>query len=254
MLNDSCNFFFFKVLSVAQSSLFLVLYYHLKMRFEKLNAMYDEIQHFLIKKCLFGHPFTPPLILFIVNFCLFYTCTLHNLLQNETFEKALHPILLKLFYCQMSVTTLLISYWIFIINYLLFEFHYQYNKLLLYHNTIIKRNMDKIPIPMTRYFIQDSLNNFKINNNEMFITITMLNKINIIFNPFLILKFLILDSSKAHFKWELYFLIFLLESYFLITQYYAILQRKTQNSLIHNLLKWREKYVIEYNIKCVTLI
>ena len=120
--------------------------------------------------------------------------------------------------------------------------------------------MDKIPTPITRYFIQDSLNNFKINDNEMFITITMLNKINIILNPFLILKFLILidwnnlDSSKAHFNRELYFLIFLLESYFLITQYYAILQKKTQKLIIHNLLKWREKYVIEYNIKCVTLI
>ena len=180
MLNQSWNFLLFKVLTVAQNSLFLIAYTHLKRTFEKLNFMYDEIQHFLTKYRRFGHPFTTPLILFVVFSCLFYTCTVHNLLQNDIFEKAMHPILSKLYYTQMPVSALFMTYWVFIINYLIFEFNYQYKKLLSFHNNIVKRNMDKIPIPVTGYFIDDSLRNFKINDIDMNIIINILNKKNII--------------------------------------------------------------------------
>ena len=259
MLNPSWNFLLFKVLTVAQNSLFLIAYTHLKRTFEKLNFMYDEIQHFLTKYHRFGHPFTTPLILFVVFSCLFYTCTVHNLLQNDIFEKAMHPILSKLYYTQMPVSALFMTYWVFIINYLIFEFNYQYKKLLSFHNNIVKRNMDKIPIPMTRYFIEDSLKNFKINDNDMRITISMFNKINIILNVILLFNFLIIINLNnsyqidTHFTNELWILVLLLELYFSITQYYIILQIKTQKSIIKNLLKWREKYVIEYNLKCVII-
>ena len=57
----------------------------------------------------------------------------HNLLQNDIFEKVMHPILSKLFYSQLSVSTLFIIYWVFIIHYLVFEFNYQYFNLLSFH-------------------------------------------------------------------------------------------------------------------------
>ena len=73
--NESWNVFFFKVLSFVQSCLFLVAYCHLKRTFKKLNAMYDEIQHFITKYRRYGHPLTTPLVLFILYSCLTYTCT-----------------------------------------------------------------------------------------------------------------------------------------------------------------------------------
>ena len=231
------------------------------MSFEKLNLMYDEIQHFLTKRRLYGNPFTTPLILFIVFCCLSYSCSLHNFLKNDIFEKALHySIISKLFYCQMPVSALFMNYWIFIIHYIIFEFHYQYNKLLSYYNTIIERNMDQIPIPMTRYFINDSLKKIKINNQEMSITVILLNKINIILNLILLLHLsilIILNYSyecDIRFISELFFIIFLLASYFLMTQYNVIIAIKTQNLVKQNLLKWKDK-ICHRNIilKCVII-
>ena len=230
------------------------------MTFEKLNFMYDEIQHFLTKYRRYGHPFTKPLVLFIVNSCLTYICGIDIVLQNDVFTKVLHPIVSKLIYTQMPVSALFMTYWLFITNYLIFEFHYQYSKLLSFHNNIIERNMHKIPIPMTRYFIDDSLKKIEINNNEMLITVILFNKINIISNIIVIFHLLILINLNysyqcdIRFITELFFVIFLVESYFCMLQYYVIITRKTQQLLIKNLLKWKEKYVIEYNLKCVITI
>ena len=222
-------------------------YIHLKKCSEDIYGMFDAILVFERNKTpkerlKFGFS----LISFISCFMSSYVLSLSMILLFDEINHLYQPFNINLhLYHHAAITDLYFIYWMFVIQFIYFEFCNKYYNLMKFSTDIIERFVSFRPHFVIRYQINEVIDNFIENDKQFAENVNPLRLYIILMS--ISLNFQILFSSLYMFevgigpniKYLLILFGFVMNLYLISTQIVIQFKSKIQNILIKNINVWR---------------
>ena len=257
-INTSIEVILLKISSFGLLFVWIWAYILLNKRSEDLYGMFDAILVFERnrtpkERLKFGFS----LILFISCLMLSYVLSIHFTLSNIEFNLIFAPVQFEiLFYHHAPLTFLFLIYWVFVIQFIHFEFCYKYNNLLKFSNTVIERYLSYRPDFVIRYQINEVIENFVENDKQFNKIIKPLKSIiclMILFVNFdIFLTYIVLGEDRNSItSYLIYSITFIINFYTIVTQIITSIKSEIQNTLIDNINNWRQ--LTDTNIKLISV-
>ena len=241
----------FRFSSLAIQMSYIAAYYLLKKRSEDIYGMFDAILEFEKKqtpkeRLKFGFS----LISFITCLMLTYVLSIYLVLTNQEYYNlfALNQFFNQviLYYNPIPIpivlTFLFFIYWMFVIQFIHFEFCYKYYNLLIFSNTVIEKYLCFRPNFLIRYQINEVIEDFEENDKQFNQSLKPLKLIILLLFISVNFQFSItiwlLSGSQS--IYPCCFAAFTVNLYLIITQIITQIKSKIQNILIQNINVWKD--------------
>ena len=138
----------------------------------------------------------------------------------------------------------------FVIQFIHFEMCYKYYSLLCFYNQIIERFLKFKPNFVIKYLINETIDNFEVNESDLRQTvyplqtiIVVMNVSNNLFNVFLAIYYWDYNHHYIYVR-VLYIYCFLSNLYFFSTQSLILYKKRIQYILLQNINEWKNCFVV----------
>ena len=218
----------------------------MKKIFSKIICMYEEICDYDCKYRQKKTTFDFTLIVFVITFIITYIVVNFNALYNPITDRMFsnNVVLLKLFYYQIAIISLLFLFWQFSIQFVVCRLCYQYYNLFKIFDKIIDKYLRYRPDVLLRHRIDQIFEKISETKNSFRLTIYLLNKvivIQIIFvNLFLIIHILADIMIETNSEYSIMLIVFIsVNLFFLTTELILLLSVRLQNRLLNKINIWK---------------
>ena len=237
-----------KVFAVLNLSTLVMAYILLKKKLWKIVGMFEAVIDFERKRCPKKNRIDFSLILFVLCFISTLISSIHVIVLDDTLVKIFLTVRYKtIVYYQFIVTGGFYFYWMFLIQFLFFEFSCSYFDVLKFSDQFISRYLSFTPNFYLKYQINEVIEKLKINDQEFRDYIKPLKHILIIMfisNDILISIQLYLNyQNNVDFSTNLSIFLcgLFMNMYFIITQTIVHQKSYIQSILINKINKWKDR-------------
>ena len=218
----------------------------LQQNLEKFYEMYDEILAFDETHTPQTNKFGLSMIIFLLSFMLTYITGMYivstNSFINEIFELVNFKVYL---YHHFAITSFYFVYWLYVIQFIVFEFLYKYYNVLNFNNKCLERFLCYKPDYLIVYKINDVINKFEENESNLKQIIYPLERTIVTmvlsFNFVMFMEILIyLDHNidVIFIYMSILFMLFM-SFYFVFTQTVIFKQRRVETILMKSIDQWK---------------